>query len=136
MGTPTPPPPPPGGVCVHCDGILWPTGVCPQFVRLELTGLEHCPLCPVDAPNGIWWLKQDTANACLWEFIDATYYVSLWLQAASSSLLVTSPESPPAWYFFTHTAGACEENFANSQIACGDRKGSINGTGIIYWPGV
>ena len=136
MGTPTPPPPVIGDNCVRGDGVLWPAGQTPKFVKLELTGLEKCPLCPIDAPNGNWWVEQDSVQPCLWEWADAHYWMQLFLQAASSILLVTSPEAPPNWYFFNDTAPPLEDNFTNELVVCVGDTGAKNGTGVVHWPGV
>lgn len=135
MGTPTPPPSVPGNVCPNCDGVLWPAGATPKFVKLELTGLEKCPASPTDAPNGIWWLEQTAPNSCIWEYRDGLYYMTLLLSADSSVLLVTTPEVPPDWFFFTDTADPCEENFTNEFENCGGQTAAIRGSGIVYWPG-
>ncbi len=135
MGTPTPPPSPPGDTCGHCDGILWPAGVTPKFVPVEFKNLVKCAACPYDPPNAKWWFEQNPVLACLWEYVDSLYLMTLLLQAADSILLVTSPEAPPEWFFFTDTADPCEKNFTNEYESCGIEIGSIQGSAIVHWPG-
>jgi len=136
MGTETPPPSIPGDNCVLCDSVLWTPGNTPKFIKVTFEGLIKCPACPVEPPNGIWWFEQHPAQPCYWLYIDEVYYMDLSLGVADSFLFATSPEAPPAWVFFDSLEALCATIYNNTRVTCGGDTGSINGTGVIEWPGV
>ncbi len=135
MGTPTPPPSVPGNDCVRCDNVLWTPGNTPKFVPVTFSELIKCPECPVEPPNGKWWFEQHSGIACYWLYIDSLYYMDLKLDDADCYLFATSPESPPAWVFFYALEPPCATIFNNTRDECVRDTGSINGKGVVGWPG-
>jgi len=135
MGTPTPPPSPPGDPCGPCDGVLWPVGVTPRFIEVDLWDLVKCPLCPFDPPNGKFWLEQKAADATMWKYEDSAYLITVDLDAVNTYVHATSLTDPPGWQFFVNTRAGCQYAFVNEYVACGGDKGSINGEAHVYWPG-
>ncbi|MCK5612172.1 hypothetical protein KAR91_60430 [Candidatus Pacearchaeota archaeon] len=135
MGTPTPPPPTIGNPCAGCDGILWPVGETPRFVQILAALLEKCPGCPIDAPNGLWWLEQDPGDNCTWRYEDSLYKMILFGAGAGKQVRITDTADPLQWWFFDTLGGVCPYDFVNLFVACNPTVGSKNGTIHVYWPG-
>lgn len=135
MGTPTPPVPPPGDPCAFCDGLLWPIGTPPGFLEVDLWDLVKCVGCPIDPPNGKWWLEQQAGYSSHWLYADSLYLIEVWLDAVNSYIIAGSAAGPPWWDFFADTRAGCQYSFVNDWTACGGNVGSINGETYVHWPG-
>lgn len=135
MGTPTPPPPVPGDACAAGDGVLYPVGVPPRFLEIEIAGMEKCPLCPFDPPNGTWWFEQREGVPCNWELIDSRFDMFVSLLGGLTTGSIHNSGLPTVWRYFTDAIAGLQSVLTNEWQVCGGTVAAINGTMTIHWPG-
>jgi len=128
MGTPTPPIPLLiGDNCLVCDGILWPVGQTPLWICITVSGLEQCPLCPIDPPDGDYWIQQRAGSPCKFDYNDSVYRFNI--NFAGGGVNVDIFQFPAAGWFYFHGVNlACDPHLVNDLIECGGLTGSKNGT--------
>lgn len=131
MGIPVPPPPVIGDLCFWCDGILWPAGFTPMFVKCTLADIVECAIANFVAPNTTFVLKQNPDISCQWNYSDAKYTV-LWVISQYWTSLECREAIVPYRLFFRHTNyAACQLDFINEFVICDGTNAGRFGTGEI-----
>lgn len=118
MGVIVTPQPTIGAVCADGEGVFWPVGETPEFVRSDFAFIVKCPISAQDPPNGSFILKQSVGSPCRWDYQDVTYLVQWFVNVATTHLhVVWFPN--PQHEFFQDTQNHPTLSYANDIVACG-----------------
>lgn len=127
MGTATPPPPVIGANCAHCDGILWPAGKTPLFIKVTFADLIKCPGAITEPPNAEFILKQLPGFPCSFELIETIRWGGV-IIGPGGTIKCWSKQNGDWWFDFWADWKNCDVDYENTFLGCGWHESSHHGT--------